>query len=640
MFDILVVAPYRQFADTFSEVFAAHSENEHSDGEAADEYRLNIVVEYNQEKFVAMNPQCDVLIARGFSAALLKRTYEYLPVVEVPVLPYDIIRCLKKAKEKYGKHKIVFPATRTMSTHAEYLSALLNLDITIIDMPSTMGREPEIAFSKICDKDCVIIGGMPLCDMAGKLGYPHIMIESGPEAMRSAISEAKRLVQVRRMEQVQTKSIKAVLDYHADGIVALDRRNQIMSINSMAEKILGIKADKALRKTLDALFPGSELGEFLARTPRCDDEVLVFNNVPLVINKTAIFLDGEQMGSVVTLQFLAKIQDSEKNIRNKIMAKGHVARHTFSNIFGNCPGISQAIATSRKYAKVDSSLLITGKSGTGKELFAQSIHNESNQKRYPFVAINCAAIPENLLESELFGYEEGAFTGAGKKGKPGLIELAHMGTLFLDEISEMPLQLQGRLLRVLQEHEIMRLGSDKITHVDIRVISATNKDLFALVEANRFREDLYYRLAVLTLNLPSLEERQEDIPELVELFLDNHAKRAKRTRFTIKQEAMALLTKLPWPGNIRELRNVCEQLTVLSETGHIDLADVEIVAAEKLARSQSHTAKGDSHEKITPTRDTVASFIAKGFSKKMIAESLDIDRSTLWRKMRAWGMLQ
>ncbi|MDR1520032.1 MAG: sigma 54-interacting transcriptional regulator [Planctomycetota bacterium] len=633
MISILVIAPYQEFADRFREVFAARANEVVQDNEAP-RYSFDVVVSYDQDRIKAMRLDADVVIARGYSAKLLKRGG--VPVVEVPVLPNDIIRCLRRIKEKYGRRKVMFLASPSLTLHSESLAEILDWEIDVVDLPSSMAGEVEAAFAKIGDRDCVVIGGQPVCAAAERLGYPHLIVESGPEAMRAALAEAKRIGYIRRKEREKAQSFKTILDCNADGIIALDRKGRFTSLNAMAEKILGLSAGEAMGKSLSDYHPDAEICGFLAATPHCSDEVVRLYDVPLAVNKTQIFLGGERIGSVVTLQYVTKIQNSEKKIRGKIAERGLVARHSFADILGNGPAIRRAIATARKYSAADAGVLISGQSGTGKELFAQSIHNESRQRQFPFLAINCAAIPESLLESELFGYVEGAFTGASRGGKPGLIELAHRGTLFLDEIGEMPMRLQGRLLRVLQEKEIMRLGSDKVTHVSIRVISATNKELLALVEEEKFSEDLYYRLAVLNLRLPSLDERREDIPGLARHFLESYAA-GKGARLEIDSRAMARLCVLPWPGNIRELRNTCEQLAVLSENGRIGLENVEQIAAEKLARSRADP-EAASGAPPSPTRESVDVLLKDGYTRREIARQFGISRSTLWRAMRQWDM--
>lgn len=235
---------------------------------------------------------------------------------------------------------------------------------------------------------------------------------------------------------------------------------------------------------------------------------------------------------MVAFQDVTRIQEMEGKFYRKIHLRGHVAKYTFDDILFQSSEIKRTIETAQRYSEVDSNILIIGETGTGKEIFAQSIHNHSNRKNNPFVAINCAALPENLLESELFGYAEGAFTGAMKGGKQGFFELAHRGTIFLDEIGEISPKMQSRSLRVLQEREIMRIGDDKVIPVDVRILSATNKDLMQMVKSNDFREDLYYRLSVLDLVLPPLRERREDIPLLVNAFIQKGLSDQKQIKIT------------------------------------------------------------------------------------------------------------
>lgn len=226
--------------------------------------------------------------------------------------------------------------------------------------------------------------------------------------------------------------------------------------------------------------------------------------------------------------------------------------------------MNDLIEKAAKIAKTNSAILIIGESGTGKELLAQSIHNASNRKNAPFIAINCAALSETLLESELFGYEEGAFTGARKGGKKGLFEMADRGTIFLDEIGDAPLSIQTKLLRVLQEKEIMRISGEKVIPVDVRVIAATNKDLLDLIEKSSFRKDLYYRLNVLPLSVPPLRERKDDIVILLKLFLKKYAVRENIRMPKPDNDIINILKKYPWPGNIRELENLAEYVTIIS----------------------------------------------------------------------------
>lgn len=277
-------------------------------------------------------------------------------------------------------------------------------------------------------------------------------------------------------------------------------------------------------------------------------KVVALSDRNYILDKVPLRIGSTQIGYYVTLQDEAEIKDMEISLNKKLIEKGLFAKYTFNDIRRSCPVMTEAVELAKKAAVTEYNILITGESGTGKELFAQSIHNYSNRKNKPFIGVNCAAIPESLLESELFGYEEGAFTGASKKGKIGYFEQANHGTIFLDEIGDISPKLQVRLLRVLQERQVMRIGSDRVINVDLRIIAATNRDLKKEVEKGTFRSDLYYRLNTLHIVVPPLRERKEDILLLFKWFLKDDYVR-------ISQKDRNLLLGYSWPGNVRELEN-------------------------------------------------------------------------------------
>ena len=313
------------------------------------------------------------------------------------------------------------------------------------------------------------------------------------------------------------------------------------------------------------------------------------------------------------------------------------AKYSFNDIIGGSAAIRSTVDRIRKFSQVDSNVLLTGETGTGKEILAQSCHNSSGRSKGPFVAVNCAALPENLLESELFGYVEGAFTGAIRGGKAGLFEMAHQGTIFLDEVSEIPLRLQGRLLRVLQEREIMRVGDDRVIPVDVRVISATNRDLKKLTATNEFRRDLLYRLDVLHVQVPPLRERREDIPLLLRHFFLLYSRKFRKTIEKVSPAAESLLREYEWPGNIRELRNACEQLTVLSEKNTIEAEDVlRVVDFGPLPKPApaSNPLSAAPAPDLTPDPAAIRQALqVTGGNKTKAAQMLGISRTTLWRKL-------
>ena len=658
MIKITVIAPYEEFGELFKKTFLEHDEKVHKENEEQSEYEIEVIVEYDQKRIREMKLDCNVVVARGFSAFLLRNLEYYVPVVEIPVTANDIIRGLLESKARFGNKKVVIMGTKNIIYQADYLYEITDLEIKTILMPSQMDKEIDHAFAKLNDHNYVIVGGKPTSDYAKKMGFDSVMITSGRDAMWLAISEAKRVAYISRIEEEKAQRFKTILDYTFDGIISLDKKNKITVINATCEKILGIKTKDIIGKKIEDILMRTSFSELINNKDTCFDEVIKHNNKLLAVNKTGIVLKNERVGSVITFQYVSKIQEIEGRIRAKTNERGHIAKHHFFDILGNTDKIKDTIKIAQKFSEVDLNALIVGKSGTGKEMFAQSIHNSSIRKHESFVAINCAAIPENLLESELFGYVEGAFTGAIKGGKQGLIELAHRGTLFLDEISEMPLSLQGRLLRVLQEKELMRLGGhDKVIMVDVRIISATNKDLFALVEKGEFREDLYYRLDVLKIHLPSLDERKEDIPLLADNFIEEYGRNSNKGIIHMTDEAKKRLQKLNWSGNIRELKNACERLAVLSETSVINENDVVRVLDDKIQKMQEKIiedkiiksdddktdpldSQGEKIEVLEEiSKERIHELLQQGYSKVKIAERFGVDRTTLWRHMKKYGMV-
>ncbi|MDL0246370.1 sigma 54-interacting transcriptional regulator, partial [Clostridioides difficile] len=282
-------------------------------------------------------------------------------------------------------------------------------------------------------------------------------------------------------------------------------------------------------------------------------------------------------GCLITLKDVNNIEILEQKIRSDSVKRGYVAKYKFNNIIGNSSIIKDCIKKAKKMALTDNPILITGETGTGKEAFTQSIHNHSNRKNKPFVAINCASLPSELLESELFGYEDGSFTGAKKGGKKGLFELAHTGTIFLDEIGDMPHDLQVKLLRVLQEKEIRKIGGTSIIPIDVRILAATNKDLEKLIIENKFRMDLFYRISMFTLDLPPLRKRLEDIPLLLESFL----KELPYKNIKLDKSLLEALNSYTWMGNIRELRNCVEYMAYMG-SNYLTINDLPQNISSKL----------------------------------------------------------
>lgn len=357
--------------------------------------------------------------------------------------------------------------------------------------------------------------------------------------------------------------LRSVMDSLDDGLAICDQEFRVLNLNKNFSSLLALPGE-LMERRLTELPLEEEVAAAIFSTRPCHNRLCTLKNPrrSVMVSLEVIRRPGSSHSLfLLRVKDITELISLETSLHRQIAKRGHVAKHTFSDIKGESPAAAACIQKARRIAGIDKPTLIIGESGTGKELYAQSIHNASDRARFPFVAMNCAAIPVTLLESELFGYDEGAFTGARRGGKEGLFQMAHRGTLFLDEIGELPMPIQAKLLRVLEEKEIMRIGSKELTRVDVRIIAATNRDLNVLVEEKAFRLDLYYRLNTLTINIPPLRERQTDIPLLVQEFLRHEQKECVHIDPSIRD----FLTRYTWRGNIRELRNCVEYMVHMAD---------------------------------------------------------------------------
>jgi transcriptional regulator with PAS, ATPase and Fis domain len=352
---------------------------------------------------------------------------------------------------------------------------------------------------------------------------------------------------------------KLLLDELTSGVIVTDSVNKIELVNDKLREILNLEGEIGGR-SLEGLVKNRQNLGFILADEEKSEELVRYQGKELVLTVRMVQLNGQSYGKIIIIKPYNEMVMVQQKIHKKIVGEGHSSKYQFSDLKGRSSSFNQAKEIAKKISRSDSTVLLLGESGTGKEMFAGAIHNFSHRANQPFVAINCATLPDNLLESELFGYEEGAFTGAKKGGKIGLFEQADGGTIFLDEIGDLPLQLQARLLRALEEKEIMRVGGKSIIKVNVRVIAATNRNLMKLVEQGSFRKDLFYRLNVFQIELPSLNERKDDIPYLIEHFLNKWD--IKRS---ICRDFEVFFNNYSWPGNVRELRNVLEYITTISK---------------------------------------------------------------------------
>lgn len=381
--------------------------------------------------------------------------------------------------------------------------------------------------------------------------------------LQDFVYSSKKVVKALETADNIKEQLNTILNVINDGIVGIDNSGKIMFSNENAKKLFCTNGKSNMQSLPDDIIDIENLSPY-RKVHEIMGKKILLTMMPIIKNY-------ENQGAIITFKDLSEIIEMENIVRANLAKRGHTAKYDFSSIIGKSIQITETKEIAKKLAKSNSTLLLTGESGNGKELFAHAIHKASNKQQGPFVAVNFAALPENLLESELFGYEEGAFTGAKKGGHIGLFEQAHKGTIFLDEIGDASLRIQARLLRVLQEKEVMRVGGNKILPIDVRIIAATNKKLEVLVQEEKFREDLYYRLNVLPIRIPPLRERKEDIPLLIEKILERFF---KGNDMIISDEAMDILMKYNWPGNIRELENMIEYLYNIVGNGVVKSKDL------------------------------------------------------------------
>ncbi|MDN5344801.1 MAG: hypothetical protein PWQ18_913 [Clostridia bacterium] len=575
----------------------------------------------------------EVIISRGGTATAISRHVE-VPVVEIAVSAFDLVRALAEARGQ-GRY-IGVAGFRNVIYGTKSLEPVLGVTIEELIVEAEEDAAGIIAEGQALGLE-VIVGDAVSARSARELGLKAILVTSGKEAISQAIREAREVALVRRRERARAEQFKAILDFAYEGIVATDQEGRITLVNPAAERILGLTAHRVAGRPAREVLPGVPLDQVrqsgqkrLGELHRAGNTLVAENVVPVVAGR-------EIVGTVATFQDVSHLQAVETRVRQELYLKGHVAQFTFADIATRSPVMVRAIERARQFAAAEATILITGETGSGKEMVAQSVHNASQRREGPFVAVNCAAVPENLLESELFGYEEGAFTGARKGGKKGLFELAHRGTLFLDEIGELSLNLQARLLRVLQQKSIMRVGGDRVLPVDVRIIAATHRNLEEAVAQEKFRRDLYYRLNVLHIKLPPLRERLEDLPLLIKALADKISRRSGRLPLLFNKETIARLQAYPWPGNVRELENVLERLVVLRSGQEVQPADLEEIlnAPDSQPRPGLQlTLRGtlaEMEEEII--RHTLA---LTGNDKDATCRRLGLSKTTLWRRLKSW----
>lgn len=444
-----------------------------------------------------------------------------------------------------------------------------------------------------------------------------------------------------------SKLLEVVFENAHEPMVVTDKEGNILLFNRSYREFLGIQENVIGKPVTEVIentrmhIVGREGVPEIADIQQIKGQKMIAHRIPIMdegqviaVLGTVLFQDVKELASLAAMvgQLKDELTYYKKELRRRLGATYH-----FDQIVGYSQKMKELKKFSQKVAKSDSTVLITGESGTGKELFAHAIHAESKRKMGPFIRVNCAAIPDSLLESELFGYEEGAFTGAARRGKKGKFELADHGTILLDEIGDMPLPLQAKLLRVLQEKEVERVGAVRSTPIDVRVIASTNQDLPALIKDGRFRADLYYRLNVVSLEIPPLRERLEDLPELVSNLLNRLVESTGISVKSIDDEAWSVLRSYSWPGNVRELNNVLERALHLLEGDQLKKEHLWLPASVETLPSRPLKSLKETLEQAEREALLLAMRAAKG-NKQEAAKLLKISKSSFYEKWEKHGL--
>lgn len=565
----------------------------------------------------------EVLIAFGMFAKIVRQSVD-VPVIMVDILAEDVLEGILEASRMGTRIAIV--GFRKVLQDIFRIRSLLNVEL--VDIPTVMPDKLPELIAGLHPGD-VLVGGYYQANLAKRLGVPCVVLKPRDEEIAKAVSMARTYLDrdgEREREPGKGKSAAPESSVYAS--ITIDRFGNIIMMNRLASEYLGVNQLTAVSFSMDDVCPQftrvmdviANRCPYLNQITKIEDRTFLYHAEPMLHG-------GEVEGVSVIFQDVNTVLGAEASIRRKLTVPSNHAEYGLEQIHGRSPCMTQVLKLALKYAGVDETVLILGETGVGKELFAQGIHRASPRREGPFVAVNCASLPESILESELFGYVKGAFTGADREGRRGLFEQAHTGTIFLDEIGEISQNLQGKLLRVLQEHSIRRIGGEKSIPVDIRVIAATNRDLVSMVREGLFRGDLYFRINVLGLRIPPLRSRAGDIVLLAEEFLAEASVRNSRQYYFTKK-AKEELKQYSWPGNVRELQNMIRRVTVVNDGEEIGEMPIRTYIEENKGLCAEHETEPVRRYTLEEALELCDN------NRTKAAELMGISRATLYRLMR------
>lgn len=529
----------------------------------------------------------------------------------------------------------VYLKKKGRTVHTPSLREVIENGSVLVNTPGEMASCIGCRFKEHCPSTIEILCCIRAdTDVAGVLAFTSFTKEGQRRISENASVYLNAITEMANLFGGQILSISGgrgpanldsnlipIMELCEQPVLLTDAHGVILQYNQLAANLL--KICDITSSSLWQIFPSAVVKRIMEGNDLFEKSVTIAN-MATKISTRAILVDGQITG------FFIRISDDLKELSKE--------NRYFEGIIGTSPAIMEVQRMIRRIANSPSPVLITGETGTGKELIARAIHEQSHRNKYPFVAINCSSIPESLFESELFGYEEGSFTGAKKGGKPGKIEMAQGGTLFLDEIGEMPLFAQPKLLRILQEYELERVGSNKKIHLDIRIIAATNRDLNDMVAEKKFRSDLFYRINVINLKLPSLRTRRDDIIPIAENYIRKLKLKMNTPLTSISPEAAEILLNFDWPGNVRQLQNIIEYAANLCETDTLmpsDFPEVMRICSETAVYPSldGNPAASGSSDKEDRLRELLEKYGYTLEGKKRIAAELNISLRTLYRRI-------
>lgn len=617
---ILFIIPYLDLKQTFEQALASFD---------LSDIQVSMTHIFGSDPKTIDSLDADIIVARGITASAIATQKSTIHTVPISLSSADLLDALAKAKRLDPCAHIGIISNEYLSDE-EAVESLIGQRVTIFHAIDQ--HDVAAGVELLRRQGCTIfVGGLTMCRLCEEQGLVFVHVKTGTQAVVHAVGEAVGAARSLRRAQMRTTLLSALLNNATYALLAIDTNGIIISGNKKAEQIFSKQPLEGL--SVEKVYYSSRWHEAAE-----SEQVVTINAQSYLVSREPIDMGERSTGFLYTFQDTEAISKSEHKIRTELQGKGLVARYSFSDIVTEDSRMLTLVEKAQRFAQVAGTVLLLGETGTGKELFAQSIHNASQRATEPFVAINCAALPEHLLESELFGYTDGAFTGAVKGGKAGLFELAHKGTLFLDEIVEMPFTVQAKLLRVLQEREVRKIGADMVIPVDVRIIAAANSTIVERVREGAFRLDLFYRISLLTLTLIPLRDRKGDLGILFRHFVSQYCSRHSIPKPTITDEAIEALYDFPWPGNIRELRNAAERLAILHTRDVVKARDMD---ALDIGSTSLHITTEPAASK--PMRTTVSDeelyeqFITSGLSRELFAKQVGISRTTLWRKFARLG---